>query len=206
MTHIDRNNRLSHLRAEIVARDADVRAAAKAGIVAAIAAGAALIESKAILGHGQFSRWIEAQTGLAPRTARLYMNLASHRNRIEAKLATVASLTIREAARLVAGLGQRAVRHRLEPRDGHLLVASGTAAAVKYQIVVHPSMRAGFFHLACIIDPTDGGSSELCTTEKAVSAAAFAYLEENLGTTSIELSIEEHLSSPVRKNPFAEAA
>jgi hypothetical protein len=132
------------------------------------------------------------------------MNLASHRDRIEAKLATVASLTIREAASLVAGLRQRAARHRLEPRDGHLLVA--TDAAGKYQIIVHPSMQAGFFHLACIIDPADGGSAELCTTEKAVSAAAFAYLEENLGTTSIELSIEEHLSSPVRKNPFAEAA
>jgi hypothetical protein len=30
MTHIDRNNRLSHLRAEIVAQDADVRRVAKA--------------------------------------------------------------------------------------------------------------------------------------------------------------------------------
>lgn len=206
MTHIDRNNRLSHLRAEIIARDTDVRAAAKATIVAAIAAGAALIESKAILEHGEFSRWIETQTGLAPRTARLYMNLASHRDRIEAKLVTVASLTIREAARLVAGLGQRTARHRLEPRDGHLLVANGTAAAAKYQIIVHPSTHAGFFHLACLIDSADGGPAELHATEKPVSAAAFAYLEENLGTTSIELSIEEHLSSPVRKNPLAEVA
>jgi hypothetical protein len=204
MTRIDRNNRLSYLRAEIIARDTDVRDAAKAGVVAAIAAGAALIESKAILGHGKFSRWIEAQTGLAPRTARLYMNLASHRDRLEAKLATVASLTIREAARLVAGLGQRAARHRLEPRDGHRLVA--TDAAGKYQIIVHPSAHAGFFHLACLIDPTEGGPAKLCTTKKPVSAAAFAYFEESLGTTSIELSIEQHLSLPARENPLDEAA
>jgi hypothetical protein len=128
------------------------------------------------------------------------MTLASHRERLEAKLATVASLTIREAARLVAGLGQRAARHRLEPRDGHLLVA--TDAAGKYQITVHPSTHAGFFHLACIIDPTDGGSAELCTTMKAVSPASFAYFEESLGTTQIELSIEEHLSAAVQKNPL----
>lgn len=204
MTLIDRNNRLSHLRAEIVARDADVRTAAKAGVVAAIAAGAALIESKAILGHGEFSRWIEAQTGLAPRTARLYMNLASHRDRVEAKLATVASLTIREAARLVAGLGQRAARHRLEPREGHLLVATDPAG--KYRITIYPSAHAGFFHAACLIDKADGGPAELVTTKKAVSASGFAYLEEHLGTTSIELSIEQHLSLPVRENPLAEVA
>jgi hypothetical protein len=204
MTHIDRNNRLSHLRAEIVVRDADVRAAAKAGVVAAIAAGVALIESKAILGHGEFSRWIEAQTGLAPRTARLYMNLASHRDRVEAKLATVASLTIREAARLVAGLGQRAARHRLEPRDGHLLVATDPGG--KYQITIYPSAHAGFFHVACIIDPADGGPAELCTTKKPCSAATFVHLEENLGTTSIGLSIEQHLSEAFRKNPLDEAA
>jgi len=79
-----------------------------------ILAGAALIEARAIVGHGGWSSWL-AESAIPQRSAQRYMALA----RGGPEPATVADLGLAEAARL-AGLG-----HRLWPKDDRIRHAEG---------------------------------------------------------------------------------
>lgn len=58
-------------------------------LLAAKAAGEALIEAKKMLAHGQFKQWVEANTKVSYRTAAKYMQLA----KLEAKGADLGTLT-----------------------------------------------------------------------------------------------------------------
>ena len=65
-------------------------------------AGDGLTEAKSVLAHGQWDGWLSENFELSDRTARLYMQLAEHRERVEAKMATVAILTVRDALEAIA--------------------------------------------------------------------------------------------------------
>src|SRR5205814_544228 len=69
----------------------------QATLSALMDAGDGLLEAKQALDHGQWDDWLSDNFALSDRTARLYMQLAGHRARIEAKMATVASLGVRGA-------------------------------------------------------------------------------------------------------------
>ena len=60
-------------------------------------AGERLLEAKKVLDHGQWDDWLTANFALSDRSARLYCQLAQHRPRVEAKMATVATLGVRGA-------------------------------------------------------------------------------------------------------------
>lgn len=70
------SNRLPMLAAEIRRAHADVQEAAKTAAEHAIAAGHALIEAKALVGHGGWLPWLREHCALAERTAQLYMKIA----------------------------------------------------------------------------------------------------------------------------------
>jgi hypothetical protein len=83
----------------------------------ALAAGAALVEAKALCRHGEWSDWLKA-TGVPERSARRYMLL----HRAGFKTATVADLGMAEAERCAAlGLD-------LMPRNGAGVMATGRNA------------------------------------------------------------------------------
>ena len=66
-----------------------------------LSAGQTLLRLKQKVGHGRWLRWLQDQRGkleFSDRTARLYMDIAQHLP--ESELATVANLSLREAARM----------------------------------------------------------------------------------------------------------
>ncbi len=75
--------------------------AARAALDHALEAGRLLAEARPGIPHGGWEAFVRDRCGLAPRTARLYLQLDANRARI-ADRQRVAGLTVREAARLVA--------------------------------------------------------------------------------------------------------
>src|SRR5271169_5322727 len=61
----------------------------------AVEAGKLLLEAKAQVPHGEWMKWLKANCKVSGRTARLYMQIANDPSR----MATVANLTLRAAAR-----------------------------------------------------------------------------------------------------------
>jgi hypothetical protein len=108
------NNRLPHLKAVVHEAHAAVGRHERAAAERALEAGAALIEARAIVGHGGWSSWL-AESAIPQRSAQRYMALA----RGGPEPASVANLGLAEAARL-AGLG-----HRLWPKDDRIRHAEG---------------------------------------------------------------------------------
>jgi hypothetical protein len=89
--------RLQVLAAEIKVSLAIAHRHGRATLAALMDAGDRLIEAKGALNHGQWDDWLSENFALSHRTASLYMQLAGHRARVEAKLATVATLGVRGA-------------------------------------------------------------------------------------------------------------
>lgn len=63
----------------------------------ACAAGGALIKIKPMLKHGEFLRWVEANTEMSIRTAQAYMQLSRGAPSLEANTQNAALLPLREA-------------------------------------------------------------------------------------------------------------
>jgi Protein of unknown function (DUF3102) len=74
----------------------------KRGLEHAMAAGALLIEAKALLKHGQWLPWLRDHCAMSDRTARLYTRLAKNRAQIEGQIGNVADLSVRGAVALIA--------------------------------------------------------------------------------------------------------
>ena len=108
------SNQLPHLEQAARAAHTAIGAHEKAAAEKALQAGAALVEAKSLVKHGQWKIWL-AGTGIPERSAQRYMALA----RGGLKSAIVADLGLAEAARL-AGLG-----HRLWPEDDQVHHAEG---------------------------------------------------------------------------------
>jgi hypothetical protein len=94
---IDPVARLTVLATEINAKLTLPRRHGQATLSALMDVGDRLLEAKEALDHGQWDDWLSDNFALSDRTARLYMQLAGHRARVEAKMATVATLGIRGA-------------------------------------------------------------------------------------------------------------
>jgi hypothetical protein len=110
-------NPLADLAARIAAEHRAFVAAVKRGLEHAIAAGHLLIKAKDRLGHGEWLPWLSDHCQVPERTAQLYMRLARHAPELARKSATVADLTLREAAVLLTEhrvIADRAIEHRDE--------------------------------------------------------------------------------------------
>jgi Protein of unknown function (DUF3102) len=91
-------NSLEHLADQICEKHHQVRIATKSGVERGIEAGTLLIEAKAKVKHGEWSRWLRDSCDISERTARLYMQLARSREALE----DLADMTIEGAAKLLA--------------------------------------------------------------------------------------------------------
>jgi hypothetical protein len=100
---LDRSNSLADLAARIRAFHRATAEALRHSVENAMAAGDLLIEAKAQLKHGQWLPWLRDHCAMSERTAQLYMRCAKNRSAIEeqAKSATVADLTLNEAAAIL---------------------------------------------------------------------------------------------------------
>ena len=92
------HNRLPVLAETIRTAHAEIGRSAVEMAERALAAGAALIEAKAALPHGRWANWLQQFTGISPRTAQRYMQMAAS----GMKPATVADLGIRGATASLA--------------------------------------------------------------------------------------------------------
>ena len=100
ITDIASSNSLADLAARIKAAHEAVGAALRRGVQDAMMAGDLLIEAKAQLNHGQWLPWLRDHCAISERTARLYMRLARHREKIEN--GNVADLSVRGALEIIA--------------------------------------------------------------------------------------------------------
>jgi hypothetical protein len=91
-----RSNSLADLAARINTAHEAAAAALKSSVIHAMQAGDLLIEAKKQVGHGEWLPWLKANFAFSDRTARLYMQVARSRADVEAKMATVADLTLRD--------------------------------------------------------------------------------------------------------------
>jgi hypothetical protein len=96
------SNRLPVLAASINDHLAAAEAATRRGLEHAIAAGALLLEAKALVPHGEWLAWLEVNCHVGMRQAQTFMRLARHRDRLDAvKCESAAHLTIAAAEALV---------------------------------------------------------------------------------------------------------
>jgi Protein of unknown function (DUF3102) len=116
----DGDARLTALATEIRQKLTVARRHGQATLAALMDAGDRLTEAKSVLAHGQWDGWLSENFELSDRTARLYMQLAEHRERVEAKMASVAILTVRGALEAIA---EDEARQSYEQRNRELLAA-----------------------------------------------------------------------------------
>jgi hypothetical protein len=74
--------------------------AASAALQHALEAGRLLDEARATIPHGAWEAYVKDSCGMAPRTARLYLRLHRHRDRLPDRQ-HVAGMSVRQAARLL---------------------------------------------------------------------------------------------------------
>jgi len=146
VTNIAKSNRLPELAARINQEHAAANDAVKRGLGHAMVAGELLLEAKATVPHGQWADWLKANTTVSDRTAQRYMQLAKQRAELEAKSATVADLTMREACELVAKPTARAVEAWSPPEAGHSLCGHGwDADGTRFVLVTPSDVRDHYF-------------------------------------------------------------
>jgi len=170
----DHSNRLPVLAEEIRIEHQKVLAAAGAGIAAARAAGAHLIEAKAAIPHGAWLSWL-AGLGFGVRTAQNYM-----------KLARLPEATAQRIAHLGLARGLREIADQsdlLSPRSGEIVQGQ---AGLKIEIddvelyerevyIWRSSQYPDFFWLFALDTDQDGSGSSV-TVRKPVPDAVW-YLE-----------------------------
>jgi hypothetical protein len=142
--------RLTVLATEIKAKLTLARRHGQATLSALMDVGDRLTEARKALAHGQWDDWLSDNFELSDRTARLYMQLAGHRVRIEAKMATVATLGIRGA------LEQISEDQKAESREQRIALAREAAVKQVRRVIDayfarHRSrmMRGALRNLAC---------------------------------------------------------
>jgi hypothetical protein len=96
---------LKDLAKQIHAEHLAVAVAVAKGLDHAMAAGDLLIKVRRSeqLKHGEWEFWVKQNCGIAIETARLYIRLADNRAEIEANRQRVTGLSVRAAAKLIAG-------------------------------------------------------------------------------------------------------
>jgi hypothetical protein len=90
---------LADLATRIKSLHAQVLDAGKNVVRKAIEAGVALIDAKRQVGHGNWLRWLRDNCELSERTAEVYMECARNRQKLEAKIAAAANMTLHQALR-----------------------------------------------------------------------------------------------------------
>jgi hypothetical protein len=116
-------------RRELIEIVSTIREAHRRHIEAVIHTGCALLKAKAILGHGNFGRWLQAEFRWSERTATNYMSVAQH---FVDKTEIIADLELTSAYALAAKSTPQQVRDDVTSR---LAAGEGvTAAQVKAAI------------------------------------------------------------------------
>ncbi|RZS82062.1 DUF3102 family protein [Phyllobacterium myrsinacearum] len=96
------SNRLPILVTEIRQSHERALVALRSAAEAARQSGDALIEAKALVGHGEWLPFLK-ETGVSERTAQRYMKIAKNWQAIAGKTTSVSDLSVNEALRLLDG-------------------------------------------------------------------------------------------------------
>jgi len=90
---------LADLARRINAEHEATEIAMQSGLEHAIKAGELLLEAKEAVPHGNWLPWLKANCSVSERTAQLYMKVAREREALGAESASLADLTLEQAAR-----------------------------------------------------------------------------------------------------------
>ena len=103
MELVDKPDSLDDLALQIRGASSEALRHANEATEGALIAGKLLLEAKAQIDHGAWESWVTSNCGLAPRTARAYMQLAKTVPALEdSNRQRVAVLPLREALRAIA--------------------------------------------------------------------------------------------------------
>ena len=89
---------LADLARRINAEHEATEAAMQSGLEHAMKAGELLLEAKQAVQHGDWLPWLKANCSVSERTAQLYMKVARERETLGAESASLADLTLEQAA------------------------------------------------------------------------------------------------------------
>jgi hypothetical protein len=152
------SNSLTDLAARIRAEHEAASAAFKDSVSHGIAAGEMLIEAKDQIAYGQWLPWLHEHCTIPERTAQLYMRLA--RKVPQLKSATVADLTTRAAARLIAKPRKQEAHYLPKPGQARtgLLLHHGPHPPEIFQ-VMESTTYPGYYWIAHaqMFDGVDAG-------------------------------------------------
>lgn len=128
---------LGQLAEEINSEHRACETAVNSALTHAMNAGGMLSEAKASLPHGAFGLWLKENFAGSDRTARAYMRVYSHREELEAKRQSSATLSLDGALRALSAA--KVENPALEPPSPAELAAEAEAA---YERALSPTYKA----------------------------------------------------------------
>lgn len=94
---------LADIAVKINAETTAAETSARSAMQHALAAGALLVQAKALVAHGEWQQWVEANCTIAIRTASAYMRLATRIETLpDLERQRVADLPVRDAIRAIS--------------------------------------------------------------------------------------------------------
>ena len=175
-----KSNRLAVLADEINRAHKVANEAARTSLESAIEAGERLIESKALVKHGEWLLWLNELCDLSERTAQVYMRLARHKDVTGAKSATAADLTMSIAiAEITEAKWPDKVSEKVEaarhlPLIGHIRIGVHENTACRdarwNEVWIAPSYQHNGFCYVTHIWTARAGDATMDGTKKPVRA------------------------------------
>jgi hypothetical protein len=199
MDDLARSNSLVVLVGQINAAHEAAAAALKSSVIHAMQAGDMLLEAKEQVGHGEWLPWLKANFPFSDRTARLYMQLARKRVNVEAKMATVADLSLREA---VDEITEREPETYLAS-GGHVRVGVLETDRGFEEVWIAPSaFFPGFFFITHVLTPPAGHTVVTGSNRPVHAEGVGVFVEAMLGKLDVPpvLKWREAISHPWLKN------
>ena len=177
MADIEKN--LGGLAERINAEHRACETAVNSALTHAMNAGGMLSEAKASLPHGAFGPWLEENFAGSDRTARAYMRVHAHRDELEEKRQSSATLSLDGALKALSAPKDASGRLRASPDPGN-----------------HPGSFEGFMEFtAALIEIRDSGA-----WRESGHDSFERYLEARWGIEPALLSTaEEAMNNPVEK-------
>lgn len=169
---------LDALSNQINAEHEKARIAFTEGFAHALKAGHLLLEAKDRVQHGEWLPWLRENCKVSERTARLYMQVARERDRLERETASLADLTL-----------EGAVRHLAEPKPGSVAELRKTGVPIptvdsmlfgvidfgkggRNEAHVLPSDYDDFFHIIVMLFAEEDGGGFAIYTDRPVRTDA----------------------------------
>jgi hypothetical protein len=124
-------NDLAALASSIRARLQDIKKSCVTALRIALDVGKTLNQVKEQVPDKEWGKWLRDNCFLSVRSAQLYMQLADHRDEIEAEIARFDELSIRQARKLIAKPKTSPQEEEVEPVDSEPAVTTAAPSTLR---------------------------------------------------------------------------